>query len=178
MKDLVEFVIDGILQQEKLQKQPNQAQTEQAGLKFKQTMSSLPADQQAHLHSVGPQTTAATTGKKKNEALWKTSLQLEAIFVQQMMSEMRKTVNKSDFIKSGFAQDMHASMMDEAIAQSSTRHSTFGIASSIYRQLEASEANRQTETSTQEISHTADKIKMASDLIANDLTLEARKHAH
>jgi len=171
MKDLVEFVIDGILQQEKLQKQP--AQTAEAGLKFRQTMAKLP--DQTHLHAVGPQLPAAAASKDKDEALWKTSLQLEAIFVQQMMSEMRKTVNKSDFMKSGFAQDMHASMMDEAIAQSSTRQSTFGIANAIYRQLETAQGNMQAPASAQEISRTADKLKMAA---TNDLTMEASKHAH
>jgi len=175
MKDLVEFVIDGILQQEHGQKQPNQAQREEAGAKFRQTMSKLPADDQIHLQAVGPQLPAASHGKDKDEALWKTSLQLEAVFVQQMMSEMRKTVNKSDFMKSGFAQDMHASMMDEAIAQSSTRQSTFGIATSIYKQLEMAQSNMKPAASTQEISRTADKLKMA---VTNDLTLEASKHAH
>jgi len=88
------------------------------------------------------------------------------------MTSMRKTIQKSDFLPSGFAQDMHASMMDEAIAQASTKHSNFGLASSIYRQLEAAEGARSESISAKEISRTADKLKTD-----HELTLEVNRHA-
>lgn len=169
MKDLVEFTIDGILQKEQMQKQPNAQQSEKAGMKFRQVISKVP--DHAALHATGSQLPA--NNKVKDEALWKTSLELEAIFVQQMMSEMRKTVHKSDFMPSGFAEDVHGSMMDQAIAQVSSRQSKFGIAENIYKQLESSQGHVNGEVSTQEISQTADKLKMD-----NHLSLEARKHAH
>ena len=161
MRDLVEHVIDGIMQHERMQAQSQRQQRHAAVTK---------APSHAQLHSVGNQVEAVN--KDKNEALWRASLQFEAIFVQQMMTSMRKTIHKSDFLPSGFAQDMHASMMDDAIAQASTKHSNFGLANSIYRQLEAAEQGRSESISTQEISRTADKLKMG-----HDLTLEVNKHA-
>jgi len=169
MRDLVEFVIDGIMQHERMQEQSQRQQTHGARLKQRQALSNQPSH--AQTHAVGNQ--IEPSSKDKNEALWKASLQFEAIFVQQMMTSMRKTVHKSDFMPSGFAEDMHASMMDEAIAQASTKHSNFGLAKSIYRQLEAAENSRTQPISTQEISRVADKLKMT-----DELTMEASKHAH
>ncbi|GAV19431.1 flagellar protein FlgJ [Mariprofundus micogutta] len=170
MKDLVEFTIDKLLQQERMQKPATAQQRDESGKKFKQVMAKLP--DHAAMHRV-PGSQLPTDNKTKDPALWKTSLELEAIFVQQMMTEMRKTVNKSEFLPSGFAEDVHGSMMDQAIAQVSSRQSKFGLAESIYKQLESSQGQVNGEISTQEISQTADKLKMA-----NDLSLEARKHAH
>ena len=62
---------------------------------------------------------------------------------------------------------------DEAIAQASVKLSSFGIAESIYRQLESAQGNVNWQVTAQEISQTADNLKMV-----NDLSLEARKHAH
>jgi len=161
MRDLVETVIDGILQQERMQQHADRQQAMRAPAK--------PINQAA-LHSVGSQ--LPTEASQHDEELWQASVQFEAIFVQQMMGEMRKTVPHSGFISHGFAEDVHASMMDEAIAQASTRHSQFGLANTIYKQLARTEAESGQQISTQEISMATDKLKMA-----NDLTTEVNKHA-
>jgi len=179
MRDLVESVIDGILQQEKMQQHATNLKKHRAAMP-----SRAPHTQpinRARLHATGPQISA--TNKEKDPALWKVSRQFEAIFVQQMMSEMRKTVHKSDFIPSGFAEDVHGSMMDEAIAQASVRHHSFGIADNIYRQLEAGQnaamrpgAKRFKSIqpkSIHAISASADKLQMK-----HDITLEANSHAN
>ncbi len=177
MRDLVETVIDGLLQQEKMQQHAANQKKLHASIKVQPARNI----DQASLHRIGPQTPASN--KDKDPALWKVSTQFEAIFVQQMMSEMRKTVNKSDFIPSGFAEDVHGSMMDEAIAQASVKHHSFGLADSIYRQLERSKpdskqtglsqlASKQPE-SIQEISASADTLKMH-----HNVTLEVNGHAH
>jgi len=167
MRDLVEFVIDGIMQHERMQEQSQRQQAHASRMKQRQPV----ANQPVRVDGVGHQVEASS--KDKNQALWKASLQFEAIFVQQMMTSMRKTVHKSDFMPSGFAEDMHASMMDEAIAQASTKHSNFGLAKSIYRQLEAAESSRAQPISAQEISRVADKLKMT-----DELTMEATRNAH
>ncbi len=189
MADLVEYVIDGILKREQMQKQVKQKQVKQQ----QQANSTKPSPgaapfaksfkaNYASLHSVGTQ--APVPIKERDEALWKVSRQLEAVFVQQMMSEMRKTVNKSGFMPSGYAEDVHASMMDDAIAQASVKRSNFGIADSIYRQLETASNYRngtasgslsksEQIASVQEISNTADSLKMSSSL-----AMEVRKHAN
>ena len=167
MADLVEFVIDGILQREQMQKRAQKQQTD--------VKQSRPFHiNQAKLDTGGNQLSASV--KEKDAALWKVSRQFEAIFVQQMMAEMRKTVSKSDFMPSGYAEDVHASMMDEAIAQASTKRSNFGIADSIYRQLEAASKNNtrsKQQANVQEVANTADRLEMNSAL-----AMEVGKHAH
>jgi len=184
MRDLVESVIDGILQQEKMQQQAQRQQKHRAAMPLRPARTK-PIDQ-TRLHATGPQIPAPNTAR--DPALWKVSVQFEAIFVQQMMSEMRQTVHKSDFMPSGFAEDIHGSMMDEAIAQASVRHHSFGIADNIYRQLEASQSRSRPSSlqqfdlkqagskqpeSIQEISASADKLKLN-----NSVTLEVSRHAN
>jgi len=179
MRDLVETVIDGVLQREQMQQHAQRKQKHHAAIASRPSRSG--SIDHAHLHATGTQTIAPDGDKDPD--LWKVSRQFEAIFVQQMMSEMRKTVQKSDFIPSGFAEDIHASMMDEAIAQASVRHHSFGIADNIYRQLEAAQSRskqtgiKQTEEkqhqSIQEISASADKLQMH-----DDITMEANSYAH
>jgi len=187
MADLVEYVIDGILKREQMHQQVKQKQVkqQQQANSTKPSPGAVPFAKSfnanyASLHSVGTQAPAPI--KQRDEALWKVSRQLEAVFVQQMMSEMRKTVNKSGFMPSGYAEDVHASMMDDAIAQASVKRSNFGIADNIYRQLEAANNNRNGSTqklettqglTVQEIANTADNLKVSSSLV-----MEARKHAN
>jgi len=171
MADLVEFVIDGILQREQMQKSAQQRLQQEGAHVKRQKPFHI---NQAKLDVGGSQLPPSV--HEKDAALWKVSRQFEAIFVQQMMAEMRKTVSKSEFMPSGYAEDVHASMMDEAIAQASTKRSNFGIADSIYRQLEEASRNRthaKDQTSVQEISKTADSLEMSSAL-----AMEVRKHAN
>ncbi len=172
MADMVEFVIDGILQREQMQKQANMQQTTHART---HSAHSVQTSKTSFQHVLASQTEAPA--KEKDAALWKVSRQLEAVFVQQMMAEMRKSVGKSDFMPSGYAEDMHASMMDEAIAQASTKRSNFGIAESIYRQLDRAQNIRTTEQGNnariQEISNTVDRLEMSRGLV-----MEVNRHAH
>jgi len=179
MRDLVESVIDGILQQEKMQQHAANQKKHRAAMPSRPALTK-PVDH-ASLHATGVQ--APVSNKAKDPALWKVSVQFEAIFVQQMMSEMRQTVHKSDFMPSGFAEDIHGSMMDEAIAQASVKHHSFGIADNIYRQLEAiqnrskqpdlKQAGLRQPESIQAISNSADKLKTTSTT-----TLEVSRHAN
>ncbi len=172
MADLVEFVIDGILKREQMQQHAKQRQAGKVSAAQGVRTTHALQISQSSLHGVGSQN--PTELKEKDAALWKVSRQFEAIFVQQMMSEMRKTVSKSDFMPSGYAEDVHASMMDQAIAQASSKHSNFGIADNIYRQLEAANKNivSKDHATVQEISKTADNLEMSSSL-----AMEVRKHA-
>jgi len=169
MRDLVETVIDGLLQQEKMQQHAANQKKHRTAMQSRPTRTEI--INQARLHSAGPKISASQ--KERDPALWKVSRQFEAIFVQQMMSEMRKTVQKSDFMPSGFAEDVHGSMMDEAIAQASVKQHSFGIADNIYRQLEAAQTRSKPSRSIQEISASADTLKMH-----HNVTLEVNGHAH
>jgi Rod binding domain-containing protein len=65
----------------------------------------------------------------------------EAVFVQQMLEMMDKTVDRQDsFLSGGTGEDYWRSMMNQEVAKSiSTRTggSGFGLAESIYRQMAA-----------------------------------------
>ncbi|MDX8403843.1 MAG: rod-binding protein [Mariprofundaceae bacterium] len=100
----------------------------------------------------------------KDEKLWDVCCKFEAIFMQQMMSAMRKTVPKSGFLPSGYAEGVHDSMMDQAIADSGSKHGSLGIARQMYRQLEASEAGH--DDAIQGIQETTDNVDM---VIYNDI---------
>ncbi len=172
MADMVEFVIDGILQREQMQKH---AKMQQGANARPHSADPVRANKPSFQHVLASQTEAPV--KEKDEALWKVSRQLEAVFVQQMMSEMRKSVGKSDFMPSGYAEDVHASMMDDAIAQASAKRGDFGIAESIYRQLDSAQNVGTTEQEKnariQEISNTADNLEMS-----RGLAMEVSRHAH
>lgn len=72
---------------------------------------------------------------KRDPKLWKVSQQFEAIFLQQILEAMHKTVPQSGFIPTGFSEQVHESMFDQAVASAISQHSDLGIASAIYRQL-------------------------------------------
>lgn len=93
----------------------------------------LAQSQAAGANSLGHHPAVRTAQDKK---LWKVSLQFEAVFMQQLFSSMHKSVPKSGFLPSGFAEDMHNSMMDQAVAKAASQAGSLGIAPSIYRQLQ------------------------------------------
>jgi len=100
----------------------------------------------------------------KDEKLWDVCCKFEAIFMQQMMSAMRKSVPKSGFLPNGYAEGVHDSMMDQAIADSGSKHGSLGIARQMYRQLETLETGH--DDAVQGIQETTDSVDM---VIYNDI---------
>lgn len=100
----------------------------------------------------------------KDEKLWDVCCKFEAIFMQQMMSAMRKSIPESGFLPQGYAEGVHDSMMDQAIADSGSKNGNLGIALQMYRQLESSEAGHN--DAIQGIQKATDKVGMA---IYNDI---------
>ncbi len=72
---------------------------------------------------------------QRDEKLWRASVKFEALFLQQMMESMRKSVPESGFMPHGFAEKSYQSMMDQAIADAGGAQGSLGIAAAIYRQL-------------------------------------------
>lgn len=62
-----------------------------------------------------------------NKAARKTAEQFESYFLQQMMKEMRATVEKSDLVESN-AMDTYQDMMDKEVAQQMVRRGGIGLA--------------------------------------------------
>jgi len=59
----------------------------------------------------------------------------ESIFVNMMLSEMRKTVPESDLMGTSFANDTFTQMLDEEIANSVSKGKGIGIADMMYNQI-------------------------------------------
>lgn len=59
----------------------------------------------------------------------------EAIFVNQMFQQMRRTVSKDGLFDGGRAEEMFTSMQDAELAKSMSRQRGLGLADVMYRQL-------------------------------------------
>jgi flagellar protein FlgJ len=70
------------------------------------------------------------------EALKEVSQEFEAVFLQQMVTAMRKTVGESGLIEKSNAEKMFEGMLDEEWARSlAGRHGPGGLSNMIYREL-------------------------------------------
>ncbi len=68
------------------------------------------------------------------KAIRKTAEQFESYFLQQMMKEMRATIEKSDMVDSN-AMDTYQDMMDKEVAQQMVRRGGIGLANMMEKQL-------------------------------------------
>jgi len=59
----------------------------------------------------------------------------EALFIKQMLDTMRKTVNKSDLLDGGMAEDVFEDMLYDEYAQSMASTGDFGIADMMYSEM-------------------------------------------
>ena len=71
----------------------------------------------------------------KTSKLYESALELEGFFVKQMLSQMRKTIMKSN--ENSFAQDMYEDMLFDEYATAMTKNAGFGLADQIYLSLMA-----------------------------------------
>ena len=93
----------------------------------------------------------------KDKELWSACCQFEAIFLQQMMSAMRKTVPESTLTPPSYASSMYDGMLDQAISESGSKQAPLGLAINMYRQLEQ---NGSSHASTiQEIQKASDNVR-------------------
>jgi len=155
MRDLVETVIAQVMQQDKKTVKPA-ADPEAFKSRFVQALnqkSTMPINDKVEI---------------KNKELWDVSVKFEAIFFQQMMSAMRKTVPESGFLPHGFAQGVQESMFDQAVADAGSKGGNLGIAANIYRQLEQSASSNQADAhkAIQEMRQASDRedVSMYAEL--------------
>ena len=107
----------------------------------------LTGDYTTGFHGAFTQTAAKPTGAAVNQAnvhvqpktidktseLYEKSLELENYFVKQMLSEMRKTVHKTN--EGDFAQSMYEDMLYDEYSTAMTKSAGFGLADQIYLSL-------------------------------------------
>ena len=71
----------------------------------------------------------------KNKKLYKVCEDFEAIFIKQMLNAMKKTINKSDFLHGGMAEDFFEDMLYDKYAEKMAETGNFGLARVLYDQL-------------------------------------------
>jgi len=112
MRDLVESVIGRVMQQ-------------------------TPSMKPVESNSVAPNAHKIVAGNEiKDQEMWGACCQFEAIFLQQMMASMRKTVPESELTPRSYATSMYEGMMDQAISESGSKQAPLGLALNMYRQLQ------------------------------------------
>jgi flagellar protein FlgJ len=74
----------------------------------------------------------------RNSELYKACLDFESIFIKQMLDVMRKTVNKQDdLMGNGMGQGVFEDMLYDEYAKKMAQTAQFGLAETIYRQVES-----------------------------------------
>ncbi len=59
----------------------------------------------------------------------------EALFIKQMLDTVRKTVNKTDMLDGGMAEDIFEDMLYDEYSKSMADTGSFGIAKMMYQEL-------------------------------------------
>lgn len=72
---------------------------------------------------------------KEKEKLKEVSKSFEALFINHMIGEMRKTVNKSGFIPEGAGEKIYRGMLDQEYAKSISEKDELGISKLVYDHL-------------------------------------------
>lgn len=71
----------------------------------------------------------------KKDKLYEQCEALETFLLKTLINGMRKTVDKSEFSKSGFAGEMYEDMLYDEYAKDFTRNADFGLAELAYIEL-------------------------------------------
>ncbi|AOY75595.1 rod-binding protein [Clostridium formicaceticum] len=61
--------------------------------------------------------------------------EFEAIFLNMMMQQMRRTVTEDSFIEKSYGREIYEGMQDEEIAKEMARGEGIGLAKQLYQQL-------------------------------------------
>lgn len=70
--------------------------------------------------------------------LFDASVEFESIFVKMMLSQMKKSVQKSGMIEGGYAEEIFEDMLYDEYAKKISQNESLGIAEEIYRTLSQS----------------------------------------
>jgi flagellar protein FlgJ len=71
----------------------------------------------------------------KTDKLYEQCLELETFLVKNILNAMRKTVNKSNLINTGFAGEFYEDMLWDEYAKEYTKNAGFGLADLAYLEL-------------------------------------------
>jgi hypothetical protein len=74
-------------------------------------------------------------GKPRDPKLWDTCIEMESIFVKQMLGAMKKNVEKGEFLHGGYAEDIFEDMLYDEYATNMSKNADMGLAKTLYTQL-------------------------------------------
>lgn len=69
------------------------------------------------------------------EKLQEVCKEFEAIFLNMMLKQMRRTVPEGNLVEKSFAREMYESMQDEEMAKEMAKGRGIGLAQELYKQL-------------------------------------------
>lgn len=73
--------------------------------------------------------------EKDDKKLKEASKELEAVFINEIFKEMRKTINKDGLVEATPGREMFESMFDQQVATEAMKGKGYGLADIIYKQL-------------------------------------------
>jgi flagellar protein FlgJ len=79
---------------------------------------------------------------QKDRKLKETCNELESLFINYLLKEMRQTIDKSGFISGGKAEEIYTSMLDTHLAKEFARKGGLGLSSLFMEQLEQMESEK------------------------------------
>jgi len=82
----------------------------------------------------------------------------EALFIEQMLNAMRKTVEKTGLVDGGMAEEIFEDMLYEEYAKKMARTAGFGLAETLYRELSPRLADPEPEAAWQAARAYADAL--------------------
>jgi Rod binding domain-containing protein len=86
---------------------------------------------------VAPLKASRAPGLPADDSRFKTVCNdMEALFINHMLSEMRKTVTKSGMIDGGRAEEVYTSLMDAELAKDLARRGALGLSKMVSDQLD------------------------------------------
>lgn len=90
-----------------------------------------------HLNEARKASRELTPGTKSpvHKKLWETCIEVESLFVAKMFKEMRNTVDKSDWLNGGFAEEIFEDMLYDEYALEVSKNSTIGMAKLVYDEM-------------------------------------------
>ncbi len=72
---------------------------------------------------------------KQQKKLWDTCVEAESLFVNKMLKEMRKSVDKGEWLHGGFAEEIFEDMLYDEYSLQVSKNSNLGMAKMLYNEL-------------------------------------------
>ncbi len=92
---------------------------------------------ESHLYEACNKGKESVPGTKSpvHKKLWETCIEIESLFVAKMFKEMRSTVNKTEWLSGGFAEEIFEDMLYDEYALQLSKNSSLGMAKMAYDEM-------------------------------------------